>query len=102
ASAALSNLPHPLDLLTDHLWLPDVPTCVEAPRHERERLLRNRFCFPQGRRDADDRQGTRRCRVQVPALLVDTRVEEFRPCGPDAVLVHFELLACPRMGSIAH
>src|SRR5947208_6041095 len=93
---------HPLDLLTDDLRLPDVPTRVEAPRHERERLLRDRFCFSERRGDPDDREGARRCRVQVPRFLVDARIEEFRPGRPDAILVHFELLACPRMGSIAH
>src|SRR5438046_10532334 len=50
ASTALSNLPHPLDLLADDLRLPDVPARVAAPRHEREPLLGDRLRLSERRR----------------------------------------------------
>src|SRR5712691_3932859 len=72
---SLTQLAHAVHFVLDDLGLPDVPTCVEASRHEREGLFRDRLGLLERRGEADHREGPRCRRVQMTGLLVDAGIE---------------------------
>src|SRR3990172_3328269 len=101
ASATRSNGPHPLDLRLDGHRLADVPSRVVAPGHEGQCLLGQGLRVAEIRRNADDREGPGRRRVEVAGLLVDAREVELRPRSADALLVHLDQLAGLRMRAVS-
>src|SRR5712691_287294 len=99
---SLTQLAQAVHFALDDLGLPDVPTCVEASRHERERLFRDRLGFLERRGDADHREGPRCRRVYMTGFFVDASIEQLCPGAADALLVDLELLTRLRVGPIAH
>src|SRR5206468_11102616 len=62
--------------ILDDFGLADVASRVEAPRDERESLLGDRLGLLQVPGDSYDCEGSRRGRVQMPALPLYARKEE--------------------------
>src|SRR5881396_2975580 len=102
-SETLSKLLHPLDLLLDDFGLADVASRVEAPRDERESLLGDRLGLLQVPGDSYDCEGSRRGRVQMPALPLYARKEELRPRLRTRAVAHGDdVLAHGRLGRELH
>src|SRR5207249_9788357 len=101
-SVAFADLPHPLDLALNDFGLADVPAGIETPRDKGQALFRDRLGVLEIRSDSDDRQGPRRRRVEMSALLVDARIEQPRPRPANALLVDLELLPRLRMRAVSH